>query len=736
MTQKQVRQYRTKIGDHEIIIETGKLAQQAGGAVTIRSEDTIVLVTATMSREPRGGISFFPLTVDFEERLYAAGKIPGSFFRREGRPTEAAILTARLLDRPLRPLFPKDFRNDVQVIATPLSADQENAPDILSLIGASAALMISDVPFNGPVGAVRVALDENGELIFNPTIQQVDESALDLRLAGTAQSITMVECASNEVDEETMLKAMEAGHQAMQSVIALQEKMREEIGKPKREYLSFAADPAVEDLVRDWGGDRLVRLLHEHTDRHEQGEARRAIGEELVAQYGETYDSSDLTKALQTIFKETVRREILDAGRRPDGRDTRTIRPLSSEVGLTPRGHGSGLFSRGETQVLTIATFGTPREEQSLDGLSPKEAKRYIHHYNFPPFSTGETWPMRGPKRREVGHGALAEAALRPMIPAEDTFPYTLRLVSEALSSNGSTSMASVCASTLALMDAGVPIKAPVGGIAMGLVTDSDGRYRVLTDIQGAEDALGDMDFKVAGTRNGINALQMDIKVQGISQDILREALAQAREARLQILDVMQETIQSPRPEMSDYAPRINVVKVDPEKIGKIIGPGGKMVRSIQEQTGVKIDIGDEGVVYIASADGPSALEAQKMVEALVEVPEIGKVYTGKVVRVTTFGAFVEIIPGTDGLVHISQLADFRVNRVEDVAREGDELTVMVIDISPDGKIKLSRQAILEGWTAEEARKHDRKPTGRGGSDRGGRRPPRRDNPRGGRRNR
>ncbi len=736
MTQKQVRQYRTKIGDHEIIIETGKLAQQAGGAVTIRSEDTIVLVTATMSREPRGGISFFPLTVDFEERLYAAGKIPGSFFRREGRPTEAAILTARLLDRPLRPLFPKDFRNDVQVIATPLSADQENAPDILSLIGASAALMISDVPFNGPVGAVRVALDENGELIFNPTIQQVDESALDLRLAGTAQSITMVECASNEVDEETMLKAMEAGHQAMQSVIALQEKMREEIGKPKREYLSFAADPAVEDLVRDWVGDRLVRLLHEHTDRHEQGEARRAIGEELVAQYGETYDSSDLTKALQTIFKETVRREILDAGRRPDGRDTRTIRPLSSEVGLTPRGHGSGLFSRGETQVLTIATFGTPREEQSLDGLSPKEAKRYIHHYNFPPFSTGETWPMRGPKRREVGHGALAEAALRPMIPAEDTFPYTLRLVSEALSSNGSTSMASVCASTLALMDAGVPIKAPVGGIAMGLVTDSDGRYRVLTDIQGAEDALGDMDFKVAGTRNGINALQMDIKVQGISQDILREALAQAREARLQILDVMQETIQSPRPEMSDYAPRINVVKVDPEKIGKIIGPGGKMVRSIQEQTGVKIDIGDEGVVYIASADGPSALEAQKMVEALVEVPEIGKVYTGKVVRVTTFGAFVEIIPGTDGLVHISQLADFRVNRVEDVAREGDELTVMVIDISPDGKIKLSRQAILEGWTAEEARKHDRKPTGRGGSDRGGRRPPRRDNPRGGRRNR
>ncbi|NOZ05807.1 MAG: polyribonucleotide nucleotidyltransferase [Chloroflexi bacterium] len=732
MTQTKVRQYRTKIGDHEIIIETGKLAQQAGGAVTVQSDDTIVLVTATMSREPRGGISFFPLTVDFEERLYAAGKIPGSFFRREGRPTEAAILTARLLDRPLRPLFPKDFRNDVQVIATPLSADQENAPDILALIGASAALMISDVPFNGPVGAIRVSLDDDGELIFNPTIQQAEESNLDLRLAGTAQSITMVECASNEVDEETMLKAMEAGHQAMQSVIALQEKMREEIGKPKREYLSFAVDPAIEDLVRDWVGDRLVRLLREQTDRHEQGDARRAIGEELVAQYGETYDPSDLTKALQTIFKETVRREILESGRRPDGRDTRTIRPLSAEVGLTPRGHGSGLFSRGETQVLTIATFGTPREEQSLDGLSPKEAKRYMHHYNFPPFSTGETWPMRGPKRREVGHGALAEAALRPMIPPEDTFPYTLRLVSEVLSSNGSTSMASVCASTLALMDAGVPIKAPVGGIAMGLVTDRDGRYRVLTDIQGAEDALGDMDFKVAGTRNGINALQMDIKVQGISQDILHEALAQAKEARLQILDVMQETIQSPRPEMSDYAPRITVVKVDPEKIGKIIGPGGKMVRSIQEQTGVKIDIGDEGVVYIASADGPSALEAQKMVEALVEVPEIGKVYTGKVVRVTAFGAFVEIIPGTDGLVHISQLADFRVNRVEDVAREGDELTVMVIDISPDGKIKLSRQAILEGWTAEEARKRDRKPTGRGGSDRGGRRPPRRDNPRGG----
>jgi len=730
MSLNEVRQYHTRIGDHDIVVETGKLAQQAGGAVTVQSGDTILLVTATMSREPRAGISFFPLTVDFEERLYAAGKIPGSYFRREGRPTEAAILIARLLDRPLRPLFPKGFRNDVQVIATPLSADQENAPDILALIGASAALTISDIPFNGPVGAVRVSLDENGNFVFNPTIQETEESPLDLRLAGTAQSITMVECASNEVDEDTMLRAMEAGHQAMQSIIALQKQMQAEVGKPKREYASIVVDEQIEQVVRDWLGDRLQQLLHEHTDRHEQREVLRSIREDLLTEYAETYEPSDLAAALQAAFKATVRQEILDSGRRPDGRDTRTIRSLSCEVGLLPRGHGSGLFTRGETQVLTIATLGTPREEQSLDGLSPQETKRYMHHYNFPPFSTGETWPMRGPRRREIGHGALAEAALRPMIPPEDTFPYTLRLVSEVLSSNGSTSMASVCASTLALMDAGVPIKAPVGGIAMGLVSDADGRYRVLTDIQGAEDALGDMDFKVAGTRKGINALQMDIKVQGITKDILHEALAQAREARMTILDAMAEAIEAPRSQMSDFAPRITVIKVDPEKIGKIIGPGGKTIRGIQDQTGAKIDIGEDGSVFIASTDRPGAQQAQEMVEALVETPEVGKVYTGKVVRVTDFGAFVEIIPGVDGLVHISQLADYRVNRVEDVTHTGDELTVMIIDISPDGKVKLSRQAILEGWTAEEARQRDRRSAPSRGrrTDRGGR-PPRRGGP-------
>ncbi len=726
MLHHQVKTYRTTIGDHEIVIETGKLAWQAGGAVTVRSGDTIILVTATMSRDAREGVSFLPLSVDFEERLYAAGKIPGSYFRREGRPTEAAILVDRMLDRPLRPLFPKDFRNSIQVIATPLSADRRNAPDILALIGASAALTISDVPFGGPVGAVRVSLDEDGGFLFNPTIQEAEASRLDLRLAGTAQSITMVECAAREVDEETMLRAFEAGHEAMQGVIALQETMRAEIGKPKREYTPFAPHEGVVDVVRDWVGDRLERLLAEHTDRKEQGDALRTIREELQARFEGEYDPSDLAGALQTVFKETVRAQILESGRRPDGRDTRTIRPLSAEVGLSPRGHGSGLFSRGETQVLTIATLGTPREEQSLDGLSPQETKRYLHHYNFPPFSTGEVWFLRGPKRREVGHGALAEAALRPMIPLEENFPYTLRLVSEALSSNGSTSMASVCASTLALMDGGVPILSPVAGIAMGLVTDDDGHYRVLTDIQGVEDALGDMDFKVAGTREGINALQMDIKVQGISQDIMREALSQAREARLAILDVMQETIPAPRAEMSDYAPRITTIRVAPEKIGKIIGPGGKTIRGIQDETGVKIDIEDEGLVYIASVDGPSAKKAREMVEALVEEAVVGKIYTGKVVRVTDFGAFVEILPGADGLVHISQIADYRVRKVEDVARMGDELTVMVIDISPDGKIKLSRQAVLEGWTAEKARQMDRPPSRRsGGQSRGGR-PPRR----------
>jgi len=743
MSQKQIRTYRTSVGDHEIVIETGRLAGQAGGAVTVQSGDTIVLVTATMSRTAREGISFLPLSVDFEERLYAAGKIPGSFFRREGRPTEAAILISRLIDRPLRPLFPKGMRNDIQIIATPLSADQKNPPDILAIIGASAALTISDIPFGGPIGAVRVSLDEEGNFLLNPTIQETEASHLDLRLAGTADSVIMVECSSNEVDEETMIRAIAAGHEAMQSVIALQETMRAEIGKPKSEYIAEILDENVETVVREWLGDRLVQLIRDHPDRYEQRDALQAIREELLSEFGETYEHADLAEALQSAFKQAVRREILEHGRRPDGRDPQTIRPISCEVGLSPRTHGSGLFTRGETQVLTIATLGTPREEQSLDGLSPQETKRYMHHYNFPPFSTGEVWPMRGPKRREVGHGALAEAALRPMIPPEEEFPYTLRLVSEVLSSNGSTSMASVCASTLALMDAGVPIKAPVAGIAMGLVTGGDGQYRVLTDIQGAEDALGDMDFKVAGTRDGINALQMDIKVAGITQDIMREALAQARKARLFILDAMKETLPAPRPHLSDYAPRIMIIKVDPEKVGKIIGPGGKTIRSIQDETGAKIDIEDGGIVYIASVDGPGAKRAREKIEALVEEAKVGRIYTGKVVRVTDFGAFVEILPGVDGLVHISQIADYRVNRVEDVARVGDELTVMVIDVGSDGKVKLSRQAVLEGWTAEKARQMDRRPSSprrsglppRGGrstrrgssrSNRGGGRPPHR----------
>ncbi len=714
-------QFHTTIGGHEIVIETGKLARLAGGAVTVRCGDTLLLAAATMAQSPREGIDFFPLSVDFEERLYAAGRIPGSWFRREGRPHEKAILIGRLTDRPLRPLFPKDMRNPVQIIVTALSVDQIHNPDMLTILGASAALTISDVPFAGPIGAVRVGYID-GEFVFNPTIPQMEASVLDLRLAGTAEALLMVEADAKEVSEELMVEAIRQGHKAMQPTITLQDEMRAAVGKPKHDYQSFLVPKGLDEIVANRVSDRLRQVLATAIIKQERAEAIDEIREELVDELGEEYDPQDIRTVFYDLMRGMVRAAILDEGRRPDGRDTTTIRPLSSEVGLAPRAHGTGLFTRGETQVLTIATLGTPRDAQSLDDLHPDEVKRYMHHYNFPPYSTGEAGFLRGASRREIGHGALAERALLPVLPEEKDFPYTIRLVSEVLASNGSSSMASVCGSTLALMDAGVPIHHPVAGIAMGLVME-DGRYQILTDIQGLEDFLGDMDFKVAGTRRGITALQMDIKVKGIGFDIMSQALVQAREGRHHILDSMAQTIGESRPELSPYAPRITVIQVDPEKIGAIIGPGGKVIRGIQEETGVKIDIEDDGSVYIASTDGPSAERAREMIRALVEEPEIGHIYTGQVVRIANFGAFVEFLPGQDGLVHISQLADYRVPSVEDVVQVGDEIMVMVIDIDREGKVRLSRQAVLEGWTAEEARDRDRAGRGnRGGGHRSNRR--------------
>jgi polyribonucleotide nucleotidyltransferase len=715
------RAFSANVGPNTIELLTGKLAGQAGGAVVVRSGDTMLLATATASDKPREGVDFFPLSVDYEERLYAAGKIPGGFFKREGRPSEAAILLCRLTDRPLRPLFPKGLRNDVQVIITALSSDQEQYLDILSIIGASAALSISNIPWLGPVGAVRVGY-VNGEFVFNPTASEMEKSLMDLRLAGTADAILMVEAGANVVSEELILEGMKRGHEAMQDIIKLQVRMQEEIGKPKFEFRPAELSEGVRQKVVNAVGARVVDALTSAVTKEERYATLDEIEEELVAGFEgneeEPVVEGDIREAFSEIVRQQVRSKILE-GIRPDGRGLTDIRPISCEVGLLPRAHGSGLFTRGETQALSIVTLGTASDEQMLDGLGVESSKRYMHHYNFPPYSTGETRPVRGPGRREIGHGALAERALVPVIPSEEVFPYTIRVVSEIMSSNGSTSMASVCGSTLALMDAGVPIKMPVAGAAMGLVIEGD-RHAILTDIQGMEDHLGDMDFKVAGTAEGITALQMDIKVKGVTHEILREALEQARAARLFILDKMLQAIDKPRPDLSPYAPRIIMIKIDPEKIGTVIGPGGKMIRSIIEQTGVKIDVEDDGSVFIAGTDGEGSKKAVELIRGLTEEAEIGKIYTGKVVRTTDFGAFVEILPGKDGLVHISQLADYRVPSVEDVVRVGDEIMVMVIGIDETGKIKLSRQAVLEGWTAEQARERDRVPSRGGGG-----RPPR-----------
>ncbi|MCB9456562.1 MAG: polyribonucleotide nucleotidyltransferase [Anaerolineaceae bacterium] len=731
MSDSNIHRYSVKLGNSDLVIETGRLAEQAGGAVTVTEGDTMVFATATMSKHAREGIDFFPLSVDFEEKMYAAGRIPGSFFRREGRPSEQAILNSRVIDRPLRPLFPKNMRNEVQVILTAFSHDQEHHVDMLGMIAASTALMISNIPWEGPVAGVRIGFVD-GELVVNPTISEMENSILDLRIAGTADSINMVECGATEVDEETMLRALALGHQTIQPVIELQKKIKAEIGKEKSEFISADLSETLVAEVAEKTRSQVRQIIMEQTDRDDRNTAMDALRDTLTSEYearnAEIADATeqvklgDVREAFAQVIKEEVRRRIVEDGVRPDGRDYITIRPLSADVGLIPRVHGSGLFKRGQTQVLTIATLGTPRDSQMLDGLSPEDTKRYLHHYNFPPFSTGEAYPLRGPKRREIGHGALAETALRNMIPPEDRFPYTIRLVSEVMSSNGSTSMASVCGSTLALMDAGVPIERPVAGIAMGLIKEGD-KVAVLTDIQGMEDHLGDMDFKVAGTANGITALQMDIKIKGVSDEIMRRALAQAKDARLQILEVMKGAIAEPRAELGDYAPRIVTIKIDPEKIGAVIGPGGKIIRSIQERTGSKIDIEEDGTVFVACADGPSAALAVEEIKALTEDAEIGRIYTGRVTRIESYGAFVEFLPGREGMVHISQLADYRVESVESEVKLGDEIMVMVTDVDDGGKVRLSRQAVLEGWTAEEARSRDRGGSrGGGGRDRGGNR--------------
>jgi len=682
------------IGEHTLTLKTGELAAQAGSAVTVSCGDTLVLVTACMAKEPREGIDFLPLTVDYEERLYAAGKIPGGFFRREGRPGQQAILSCRLTDRLLRPLFPKGLRQEVQIITTVLSVDQQNSPDVLAAVGASAALTLSEIPFDGPVGTVRVG-HVDGEFVMNPTYSQLQESLIDIVVAGTREAVVMVEAGASEASEAVVLEAIKFGQQANQQIIGLQEQLQEACGKTRLQLEVDKPDPELESAVSSALGGKFALIVG--IARVERDEALSALKDEVTAKLGERYSPQEILPVFEARLKAELRASILERGIRPGGRQPKDIRPIECAVGLLPRTHGSGLFSRGLTQVLNIATLGSVGDEQRLDGLTLEETKRFMHHYNFPPFSTGEVKRIGGTGRREVGHGALVEKSLTPVIPSEDDFPYTIRLVSEVLSSNGSTSMASVCASTLSLMDAGIPIKAPVAGIAMGLVTAEDGRFAVLTDLEGLEDAYGDMDFKVAGTAEGITALQMDTKLKGLSYEILDKALDQAREARLFILDKIHETITSSRPELSKYAPRMIKIMIDPSKIGAVIGPGGRMIRSIIEQTKATIDIENDGSVLIGSTDGEAAQKAIAMIEDLTKEVEVGGIYTGKVTRLMGFGALVEILPGKEGLVHISELADYRVPSVEDVVKVGDEITVMVMELDPQGKMRLSRRAVLQG---------------------------------------
>lgn len=690
------RIFTTEVAGRKLTIETGKYAQQAGGSCIVRCGDTAVLVTATASAKPREGIGFFPLSCEFEEKMYAVGKIPGGFIKREGRPTEKAVLTSRLIDRPLRPLFPKNYRNDVQVIATVLSVDQDIPPAVYAMIGSSVALSISDIPFAGPTAAVVVGMVD-GEYILNPTLEQMEASRLNLTVAGTKDAVMMVEAGAKELSEDEMLEAILFAHEEIKRICAFISDIQAEIGEEKQVIAPEEHDEDFDAKVTETVKERVEWSL-DTFDRYERETRQEQIKQEAFEAFGE--EDPEKIKRIDAIIydltKQVVRRKITQQGVRPDGRKTTEVRPIWSEVGILKRPHGSGVFTRGQTQVMTILTLGSMSEVQSLDGLSPEHCKRYMHQYNMPPYSVGETRMMRGPGRREIGHGALAERALEPMIPDEETFPYALRLVSEVISSNGSTSMASVCASTLALMDGGVPIKKPVAGVAMGLIKDTENdSVTILTDIQGLEDFLGDMDFKVAGTKDGITAIQMDIKIKGIDREILTRALAQAKEGRMHILGKMMETIDQPREHLSEYAPKIVCFAINPEKIGEVVGPRGKTINKIIAETGVTIDIEDDGKVYICTPDQEAADQARKMIEGIVKEIEVGEVYLGKVVRIMPFGAFVELLPGKDGMVHISKLARERVEKVEDVVNIGDDILVKVIEIDDKGRINLTRKDLL-----------------------------------------
>ena len=679
------------VGREELIIETGKLAGQAHGAVTVRYGETIILATAVISEKPRSAdMDFLPLTVDYEERLYSAGKIPGSFFRREGRPGQEAILTSRLVDRSIRPLFPKGLHNDVQMTITTLSADGENPPEILAMVGASAALNLSQIPFAGPIGATRIAY-RNGEYVVNPTYFEMEDSQLSMVVSSTADAILMVEAGSEEVSEEVILEGIRLAHQANLEVIGLINELSEGLAKPKVEVPHDEEEAKeLDSRIKSILNGRLTELLEENPEKMEMEERENRLSDEVAEQLAEDFSPGKIAEGFKSALREAVRGRILDRGIRPDGRGTTEIRPISCEVGLLPRVHGSGLFTRGHTQVMSVVTLASLSMKQTLDTVGPLDTKRFMHHYNFPSFSTGEARRVGSPGRREIGHGALAERAVLAALPPEDEFPYAIRVVSEVLSSNGSTSMGSVCGTTLALMDAGVPIKKPVAGIAMGLVTDDDGRFAILSDIQGVEDFLGDMDFKVAGTANGVNALQMDIKLTGLNEEILAQALEQARVGRLHILDKMDQTISSPRGEMSTYAPKMVRLQIPVEKIGTLIGPGGRVIRGLSEETGTSIDVQDDGAVTIGGSDSRMLEIARSKVDSLTRELTVGDIFTGKVTRLTNFGVFVELLPGREGLVRNGDLGE-----LESDVEMGQEITVMISEIDAQGRLNLSRRALF-----------------------------------------
>lgn len=692
--------FKTTLAGRPLEIETGKMCEQAGGSCLVKYGDTYVLVNATSTKAPREGVDFFPLSVDYEEKFYSVGKIPGGYIKREGRPSEKAVLTSRLIDRPIRPLFPEGFFNDVQVIATVLSVDPDNSPEIAAMIGSSVALCISDIPFNGPTAAVYVGLID-GEYVINPKQEEMEKSDINLCISGTKDAIMMVESGSNEVSEDQMIKAILKGHEAIKEICKFEEEIIKKIGKEKYSFEKFEAKEEIFNEIDKEFREDIKDSIFE-ADKIQRIENSESLKDTILNKYLEKYpeDQKSILKTIDDITSEEFRKGILERNLRPDGRNTEQIRPLSAEVGLLPRAHGSGLFKRGQTQVLTIATLGSFGDSQSQDGLVEEGEKHYMHQYNFPPYSVGDVRPLRSPGRREIGHGALAERALVPVIPTLEEFPYTIRLVSEVLSSNGSSSQASICGSTLALMDAGVPIKKPVAGIAMGLIK-SDANTKILTDIQGLEDHLGDMDFKVAGTKDGITAMQMDIKVQGIDEEIMKVALEQAKKARFEILGVITSAISEPRKELSEYAPKIATIKIDPDKIRDVIGSGGKVINKIIEETGAKIDITDDGDVYISADTNEGLNGAKKMIEDIVKEVEVGEVYFGKVNRITNFGAFVEVLNGKEGLLHISQISKERVNKVEDVLKLGDEIMVKVTSIDEQGRINLSRKALVENSDGE-----------------------------------